>query len=535
MQIARNVDHSRLPSRSDAGVTFRFAGSARMTSVALAGTFNSWVGDACMLERVSGSEWCCKIALTPGRHLYKYVIDGQEWIPDPDNPWISEDGQNNSCVSIDLDGAVFVRSRGIDAAAPGLLHRHPALASPSWLRDAVVYQLSVRAFGGNFAGVQARLGYLADLGVNTIWMMPIHPIGAQERRGSLGDPYAVRDFATIDPALGSAAALRELVATAHARGMRILFDWTLNRSSIDHPLVTSHPHWYTRDASGAPYYAVPNRAYFAGFDFSQRDLRIHLIGAMREWITKFGFDGIRFDDSDITPTDFLEEIRTALAADRPDIAIISQAYDELHHLASCDLTYEGGTRELLRQVTCGAASATEFAQYWNESTYSFPRNALRLRWLEEKEQARADAVFGRPAHLAAAAIVLALDGVPHLLMGQEFGEAHWRDWTVLFDDWQLDWAAFDADVFDHYRALIWLRREHAALRRGELHFIDALPDGVIGVRRVLDGTAIDVYANLRADAAELSGACGQTLYGRGWLAPHTLAGHGCVVMRTAVP
>jgi len=76
---------------------------------------------------------CSTLPLSPGRHLYKFVLDDTHWIADP--------------------------------------------ASPAWLRDAVVYQLSVRAFGGDFDGVRVRLGYLADLGVNTIWMMPIHPIG----------------------------------------------------------------------------------------------------------------------------------------------------------------------------------------------------------------------------------------------------------------------------------------------------------------------------------------------------------------------
>jgi len=70
---------------------------------------------------------------------------------------------------------------------------------------------------------------------------------------------------------------------------------------------------------------------------------------MRGWIARCGIDGLRFDDADITPRDFLDEIRAALSALRPDIALISQSYDEFHYLAACDLTYEGGTREMLRR------------------------------------------------------------------------------------------------------------------------------------------------------------------------------------------
>jgi glycosidase len=520
-----------LPVRAGDRVRFTFeAESADVRSVALAGTFNSWVGDACMFERVAPLRWQCSLPIAPGRHLYKLVIDGEHWIPDPANPWISEDGQNNSCLTVDENGDVLLRHRGICADAPGPLYgRHQALPSPAWLRDAVIYQLSVRAFGGSFDGVRARLGYLADLGIDVIWMMPIHPIGVTGRRGALGDPYAVRDFDAIDPALGDADALHALVDAIHARGMRIVFDWTLNRSSVDHPLTLSHPDWYTRGADGKPFYAVPERGYFAGFDFSKRALRSYLLEAMRRWVAEYGFDGLRLDDSDITPTDFLAEIRAALVAVKPDIAIISQSYDEFHHLDSCDLTYEGGTREMLRRVATGQADAQAFARYWLESTYSFPRGALRLRWLEDKEQPRASADFNAGAHRAAAALILAMDGVPHILMGQEFDEPTWHDWTVLFDDYRLDWNAFDETTFAHYRALLALRRKHVALRIGSTEFIDALPDGVIGMRRSTADECIHVFANLSGQPALLPPMALRALYSQGWdQADSRLAGHGCL-------
>ena len=532
MLIALEAQPELLPQRTADAIRFMYDGAAHVNSVALAGTFNCWVGDACMLRRESPTRWSCALPLAPGRHLYKFVVDGQQWIPDPANPWISEDGQNNSCLTITETGEVFIRDASIGPESPGVLYeRHRALSSPDWLHDAVVYQLSVAAFGGTFDGVRERLGHLAELGVNTIWMMPIHSIGVQGRRGALGDPYAVSDFEAIDPALGDELSLRVLIEAIHARDMRILFDFTLNRSSADHPLTVSHPHWYTRDRNGAVYYAVPNREDFAGFNFENRDLRRYLIGVMLRWVRNFGLDGIRFDDSDITPTDFLDEIRVALAEVNPDIAAISQAYDEFHHLAACDLTYEGGTREMLRRVAHGEAGARAFARYWEQSTYSFPRGALRLRWLEEKEQPRANVFLGREAHLAAASVLLAMDGVPHLLMGQEFGEPTWRDWTVLFEHYRLDWLSFDAETFQHFRALIALRREHAALRRGATGIIDTLPDAVIGFRRILRGETITVLANMSPNAVTMALEPGRMLYARHWIAAsQQLGGFGCLIV-----
>ncbi|MES3023056.1 MAG: alpha-amylase family glycosyl hydrolase [Pseudomonadota bacterium] len=243
--------HALPPHKCAEGIRFTFDGAPGVRSVAVAGTFNSWVGDDCPLHRTGAGRWQTTLPIATGRQLYKYVIDGQHWILDPANAWISEDGQNNSSFTVDEDGDVFIRSGNANAQHPGPLYgRHQALRSPAWLADGVIYQLSVRAFGGNFAGVQARLDHLAALGVSVIWMMPIHPIGRAGRLGTLGDPYAVRDFCAIDAALGDAAALRALVAAIHARGMRLLMDWTLNRASVDNTLVARHPDWFTRKADG---------------------------------------------------------------------------------------------------------------------------------------------------------------------------------------------------------------------------------------------------------------------------------------------
>jgi hypothetical protein len=326
------------------------------------------------------------------------VLDGELWVRDPANPWVSEDGQGNSCFALTEAGELYVRRGQFGPAQPGPLFRdHDATPSPKWLCDAVIYELSARAVGG-LSGVCEQLPYLRELGVTGLWLMLIQPVGLQHRSGSLGDPYAVRDFLAVDPALGTPEELRVLVDEAHALGLRVILDWTLNRSSIDSPLTTQRPAWFQRDATGQVTYYVPGRPAFAGFDFAQQGLRRYLIDAMRDWLTRYDLDGLRFDDSDLVPLDALREIRAALTAARPALALISQSYDELHHLGACDLTYEGGVRELMRQIAHGEAEPLALQRSWEEATYSFPRGALRMRWLEEKEQGRAWRYFGRELH-----------------------------------------------------------------------------------------------------------------------------------------
>src|SRR6266850_7913484 len=77
--------------------------------------------------------------------------------------------------------------------------------SAPWLRESVIYEIYPRQFSatGNFNGITARLDELKDLGVNVLWLMPIHPIGEKLRKGSVGSPYAVRDYYGIHPDYGT--------------------------------------------------------------------------------------------------------------------------------------------------------------------------------------------------------------------------------------------------------------------------------------------------------------------------------------------
>jgi glycosidase len=123
-----------------------------------------------------------------------------------------------------------------------------------------------------------------------------------------------------------------------------------------------------------------------------------------------------------------------------------------------------------------------------------------------------------------------MDGVPHILMGQEFGEPTWTGWQVLFDGWQLNWQAFDSGLYAHYQTLIALRRQHPALRNGATTFLDGLPPGAIGFTR----DDIVILANLSDTALTLNPALAQLrpLYASGWhVQDTTLAPHGWLIGR----
>lgn len=95
-----------------------------------------------------------------------------------------------------------------------------------WTKNATIYQINTRQFTpeGTFKAAAGQLPRLKELGVDILWLMPIHPIGEIKRKGSLGSPYAVRDFRAVNPELGTMADLRAFVERAHALGQRVIID-----------------------------------------------------------------------------------------------------------------------------------------------------------------------------------------------------------------------------------------------------------------------------------------------------------------------
>src|SRR5579859_1182978 len=122
-----------------------------------------------------------------------------------------------------------------------------ARRAPAWLQDGVIYEIFPRNFSaeGNFNGITARLDELKDLGVNVLWLMPIHPVGEKMRKGNLGSPYAVRDYYAINPDYGTEADLKRLVAEAHKRDQKVIIDIVANHTAWDSVLM-QHPEYYKR-------------------------------------------------------------------------------------------------------------------------------------------------------------------------------------------------------------------------------------------------------------------------------------------------
>lgn len=347
-------------------------------------------------------------------------------------------------------------------------HDLQPVSSPEWVHDAVIYEVYLRSFSpeGSFAALERRLPELKELGVTVVWLMPVHPVGVAKRKGSLGSPYAVRDFHAVNPEFGTMDDFRSLVAATHAEGMRIIIDLVANHTAWDNPLITEHPDWYTRDAKGRIIAPNPDWSDVADLDYSKSDLRAWMIDMMAWWVRDVGIDGFRCDVAEMVPNDFWVEAVRELRRIKPILMLAEGAHPALH-IDAFDMTYAWNTYDLLRPVLRGERTPTVLDEVLRTEQLTYPVGALRLRFSTNHDKHFYDGapvdLFGVAGAKAAAVLMHTLPGVPLIYNGQEVGS---RVPMSLFERQPIDWGVDSADFRALYMKLNTLRREHVSLRRG---------------------------------------------------------------------
>jgi cyclomaltodextrinase len=350
-------------------------------------------------------------------------------------------------------------------AQSGLANR-PARSAPAWLRDGVVYEIFPRNFSatGDFNGITARLDELKDLGVNVLWLMPVHPQGEKMKKGTLGSPYAVKDFYALNPDYGTAADFKRLVAEAHRRGLKVIIDIVANHTAWD-SVMMKRPEFYKQDAAGTIIPPVPEWTDVAGLNYGNPKLREYMIDMLKFWVKDFDLDGFRCDVAYMVPTDFWEQARVELEKVKPDIMMLAEASKPELLLKAFDMDYSWPLHATLNKVMLEGAPASDLKASWEESVKQFPRGSLHLRISDNHDEARAVSRYGIRGALAAAALTFALDGVPLIYNGMEVGDATESGDPALFERMPVFWKPKERPPLrDIYRDLIKLRQQYPAFR-----------------------------------------------------------------------
>lgn len=194
-----------------------------------------------------------------------------------------------------------------------------------WLDTCVLYEVNVRQYTeeGTFKAFEAHLDRLKDMGINTLWFMPIHPISETERKGTLGSYYAVSDYKDVNPEFGTLEDFQHLVDKAHEMGFKVILDWVANHTGWDSAWIKEHPDWYEHKGDGSiksPYDWTDT----AKLDYENYEMRAEMIRCMQYWIEDIGVDGFRCDHAIGVPANFWNAAVYKLKSINSDIMMLAE-------------------------------------------------------------------------------------------------------------------------------------------------------------------------------------------------------------------
>lgn len=364
--------------------------------------------------------------------------------------------------------------------------------NPAWADTSIIYSIFVRTFdeSGTFTGIKNRLLELKDLGVDILWLLPVHPT-----TGNLGPDnpgYATTNYFDVLPQYGTKEEFKQFVDAAHSYGIKVILDHVIQHTSDLHP----HMKDAIRYKQFSPYYpfymwdANGNFQYLftwvdlPSINFGAASTRDYLLKAAKFWVQDFNVDGFRCDVAwainDLRPEGpaYWQQWRSELKQMKPDIFLMAEA-DAVHSRyfdAKFDAAYDWSLFSTLRSIVSGTTTITQLdsvVQFYQGS--GFPAHAQPFRFLENQDEQRFLEAFGLAKTKLASAFIFAMPGIPSLYAGQEVGELTFRG-NIRWND--------PLNLRKHYKRIIQARRKNAALHSGDyLRVSNDKPSAVYTVLR----------------------------------------------------
>ena len=379
------------------------------------------------------------------------------------------------------------------------------LTTPEWVKNATLYELNIRQFSqeGTLLAIIPELPRLKSLGIDIIWLMPIHPIGEVHRKGSLGSYYAVKDYWAVNPEFGSKEDLKTLIDAIHQQGMYVILDWVANHTSWDNKMVTDHPEWYMRSRKNT-FQSTRWRDYddIIELDYRNPELRRYMTVVMKYWLMEFDIDGYRCDIASFVPLDFWENLREELEEIKP-VFMLAEAEDRELHRKAFDATYNWTLWNILHQIAVNHNSVKTLTEaYLAEHVSIFPKAGLRMNFTDNHDK---NSWEGTPQEnfgdALKAAIVLSatFDGIPLVYSGQEAG----LDRSLaFFEKDPIEWKNHDNAIL--YASIFALKHRNQALWNGihggeMIRIMNDHMEQILSFVREKNGQKVIVFINLSKD------------------------------------
>ncbi len=273
------------------------------------------------------------------------------------------------------------------------------------LRKLFFYQVYIRNHteNGTFKEFIKDLDRIKNMGVDVVYLLPIHEIGIKQRKGSLGCPYSIKDYRSINHEYGTLSDFHDLVQEIHNRDMKVMIDVVYNHTSYDSVLINEHPeYFYKKEGKFAN--RIGDWWDITDLDYTvSKDLWSELIDTLIYW-TKQGVDGFRWDVTSILPLEFLEMASEAVLEENPNSIFLSESVhgsflqyirnqgfnglSESEIYQVFDIAYDYDTHPYFEGYLKGEVPFGRYIEELQRQEYTYPENYVKLRNLENHDFGR---------------------------------------------------------------------------------------------------------------------------------------------------
>lgn len=325
-----------------------------------------------------------------------------------------------------------------------------------------IYEVNVRQYTkeGTFNAFAQHLPRLKEMGVQTLWFMPVTPISKEQKLGSMGSYYACSDYTSINSEFGTLQDFKNLVMLAHKQGFKVIIDWVANHTGWDHVWTKQHPDWYEKDEATGDFKKASGMEDIIELDYKNTEMRTAMIEAMKFWVRKCGIDGFRCDLAFWVELDFwmeaiprLNELKPLFwlaEADPLDHPDYMQVFD-----AAYTWTWMHKTEEWYKKNLPLAVLTSVLDRYENAPGIKawFTSNHDENSWNGTEYEKYGDAA--KPL----AVLSCTWQGIPLIYSGQELPN---KKRLKFFDKDVIDWKK-NCELNDFYQTLLTLHQTQPAL------------------------------------------------------------------------
>lgn len=411
-------------------------------------------------------------------------------------------GLFNYCYRYRSEASAWTYTEGDPDDINSMAH---IVAGPAWAADAVFYQVFPRVhnatdkngngqldndeFGG-FREVAQDLDRMLDLGINVLWLMPVHPLSTnpayiKSSDGGPGSPYAPKDYRAVNPDYGTEDDLRSLIYEAHSRDMKVVLGFVPNHVSPDCVILDPdnppenggyHKDWFVLDERGNPIPDNPDWSDTAAWNYDCADganLYKYVAESIDYWVAEFDVDGFRCDFAHWQPVDFWRYAINLVMQRKENVLFLAEAFELETELESAGFAtvYNFDTYNFFKDMAAGRQDAAALRDHLDWLKNRQLDGFLPFRYAENHDEERAAQLWGdsdrAKPHVAFTFLTRA---VPSIYAGQESGESAriplFKGWWSLEEYPVLDFKR-DPMLTGWYRELIELRASAEVIRRGD--------------------------------------------------------------------